>query len=68
MNQNQLEEIDRRLQLIHEQPSTPEYDAEYFKLVTDRKTIEKRLEFAKNQLAAEEDKEKRKMKVGRRGM
>ena len=65
--QNQLEEIDRRLQLIHEQPRTPENDAEYFKLITDRKTIEKRLEFAKNQLAAEEDKEKRKNEGGKKG-
>ena len=67
MYQNQLDEIDRRLQLIHEEPGTPENDAEYLKLVTDRKAIEKRLGFATNQLLAEEYKEKRRNEGGRNG-
>ena len=67
MDQNQLDEIDRRLQLIHEEPGTPENDAEYLKLITDRKAIEKRLGFATNQLLAEEDKEKRRNEGERKG-
>ena len=67
MYQNQLDEIDRRLQLLHEEPGAPENDAEYLKLVTNRKAIEKRLGFATNQLLAEEDKEKRRNEDGRKG-
>ena len=59
MFQNQLDEINRRLQLIHEEPSTPDNDAEYLKLITDKEAIKKRLEFATSQLLAEEDREKR---------
>ena len=68
-------EINRRFQLICEEPSTPDNEAEYLKLITDKEAIEKRLEFATSQPLAEEDREKRRkeggMKVsqakGRRG-
>ena len=67
MYQNQLDEIDRRLLIIHEELGTPENDTEYLKLVTDRKAVEKRLGFATNQLLAKEDKEKRRNEGGRKG-
>ena len=53
------------MQLISEEPSTPDNDAEYLKLVTDKEVIEKRLEFATSQLLAEEDREKRRNEGGR---
>ena len=48
------------MQLIREEPSTPDNDAEYLKLATDKEAIEKRLEFA------EEDREKRRNEGGRK--
>ena len=66
MFQNQLGEINRRLQLIHEEPSTPDNDAEYLKLVTDKEAVKKRLGFATSQLLGEEDREKRRNEGGRK--
>ena len=66
MFQNQLDKINRRLQLIHEEPSTPDNDAEYLKLITDKEAIKKRLEFATSQLLAEEDREKRRKEGGKK--
>ena len=66
MFQNQLDEINTRLQLIHEEPSTPDNDAEYLKLVTDKEAIKKRLEFAASQLLAEEDRENRRKEGGKK--
>ena len=66
MFQNQLDEINRRLQLIHEEPSTPDNDAEYLKLTTDKETIKKRLEFATSQLLIEEDRENKRKEGGKK--
>ena len=64
--QNQLDEINRRLQLLRKEPSTPDNDAEYLKLITGKEAIEKRLEFATSQLLAEEDRETRKKEGGKK--
>ena len=64
--QNQLDEINRRLQLIQEEPSTPDNDAEYLKLITDKEAIKKRLEFATNQLLVEEDRQTRRKEGGKK--
>ena len=66
MFQNQLDEINRRLQLIHEEPSTLDNDAEYLKLITDKEAIKKRVEFATSQLLAEEDRETRRKEGGKK--
>ena len=66
MFHNQLDEINRRLHLICEEPSTPDNDAEYLKLITDKEAVEKRLEFATTQQLAEEDREKRRNEGGRK--
>ena len=55
--QNQLDEIKRRLKLVHEEPSTLSNDDEYLRLVTDKHAVEKRLEYATSQLLAEEEQE-----------
>ena len=56
----------KSIEEIHEEPSTPDNDAEYLKLATDKEAIKKRLELATTQLLAEEDREKRRNKDGRK--